>query len=306
MSYRRKRIGDILIAKKLVTQEQINEILPRTDGNRTRLGEVLISKGLVSEEDLARSLAEQRDLRYVDLANFRVPAKFFETIPLELMERYRFVPMEDSGELLAIAMTDPNNVPAIDELEMILDRQVEICVSTPSAIEAVLDRSGGFTVKTEKNTLTDFPPIKEEEVEEVLSFAAFDSAKDKSVPARPLRSTKDLIIVGDRVLIDPEEGMDKTPSGLYLPPTVKEKEKILGGSVVKVGPGYPIPDTTPEESWSSGKKDIKYLPLQAKEGDYAVFLRESAIEIEFSEKKYLIVPHSAILALVRTGLSEEH
>jgi co-chaperonin GroES (HSP10) len=120
-----------------------------------------------------------------------------------------------------------------------------------------------------------------------------------------MRTKKNLIIVGDRVLVDPDEQMDKTPSGLYLPPTVKEKEKIMGGHVVKTGPGYPIPDSTPDESWRTGKKDIKYLPLQAADGDYAIFLKDQSMEIEFEDKKYLIVPHSAILALVRTELSEE-
>jgi chaperonin GroES len=120
-----------------------------------------------------------------------------------------------------------------------------------------------------------------------------------------MKTKKNLIIVGDRVLIDPDERMDKTPSGLYLPPTVKEKEKILGGHVVKTGPGYAIPDSTPSESWTSSKKEVKYIPLQAAEGDYAIFLKDAAMEIEFEEKKYLIVPHSAILALVRTELTDE-
>jgi co-chaperonin GroES (HSP10) len=120
-----------------------------------------------------------------------------------------------------------------------------------------------------------------------------------------MKTKKNLIIVGDRVLIDPDERMDKTPPGLYLPPTVKEKEKIMGGHVVKTGPGYPIPDTSPDESWTSGKKEVKYLPLQAAEGDYAIFLKESAMEIEFEDKKYLIVPHSAILVLVRTEILED-
>lgn len=120
-----------------------------------------------------------------------------------------------------------------------------------------------------------------------------------------MKTKKNLIIVGDRVLIAPDERMDKTASGLYLPPTVKEKEKIIGGHVVKTGPGYPIPDSSPDESWTRGKKEVKYLPLQAAEGDYAIFLKDSAMEIEFEEKKYLIVPHSAILTLVRTEISED-
>jgi chaperonin GroES len=120
-----------------------------------------------------------------------------------------------------------------------------------------------------------------------------------------MKTKKNLIVVGDRVLIDPDEGSEKTSSGLYLPPTVREMEKVQGGSVVKTGPGYAIPETAPDESWKSGTKEIKYLPLQAAEGDYAIFLKDAAMEIEFEGRKYLIVPHSAILALVRTELAEE-
>jgi co-chaperonin GroES (HSP10) len=121
-----------------------------------------------------------------------------------------------------------------------------------------------------------------------------------------MKAEKNLIIVGDRVLIDPDEGMGKTSSGLYLPPTVREKEKVLGGYIVKTGPGYPVHDpTSSEEPWAiSRKKEVKYVPLQATAGDYAIFLKDAAVEIEFEEKKYLIVPHSAILALVRIELSE--
>lgn len=121
-----------------------------------------------------------------------------------------------------------------------------------------------------------------------------------------MKAKKNLIIVGDRVLIKPDEGTDKTSSGLYLPSTVKEKEKVLGGHVVKKGPGYAVPDpTVSEEPWAAGqKREVKYVPLQAAEGDYAIFLKEAAVEIEFEDKKYLIVPHTAILALVRVEITE--
>ena len=121
-----------------------------------------------------------------------------------------------------------------------------------------------------------------------------------------MKAQKNLIVVGDRVLVRPDEGTEKTSAGLYLPPTVREKEKVQGGYVVKTGPGYPVPDpTVSEEPWAAGvKKEVKYVPLQAAEGDYAIFLREAAVEIEFEDKKYLIVPHSSILALVRVEITE--
>jgi len=122
-----------------------------------------------------------------------------------------------------------------------------------------------------------------------------------------IRIKKEMIIVGDRVLLKLEEGQDKTKSGLYLPASVREKEKVAMGRVVKVGPGYPIPNPnyTEDEPWSTPKDPMRYIPLQAKDGDYAIFLREQGVEVEFEEEKYLIVPQSAVLMLVRDELHEE-
>jgi co-chaperonin GroES (HSP10) len=117
---------------------------------------------------------------------------------------------------------------------------------------------------------------------------------------------KQMIVIGDRILLQLDDGQDKTKSGLYLPASVREKEKVAMGKIMKVGPGYPIPNPnyTEDEPWSTPKDPMRYIPLQAKEGDYAIFLREQGVEVEFEEKKYLIVPQSAVLMLVREELSE--
>ncbi|RMG74575.1 MAG: co-chaperone GroES [Nitrospirae bacterium] len=116
---------------------------------------------------------------------------------------------------------------------------------------------------------------------------------------------KEIIIVGPRVLIAPETE-EKTRAGLYLPPTVKEKEEVSGGLIIKTGPGYPMAESaTNSEPWEDSNRKPSYIPLQAKEGDYAIFLKKDAVEIEYEGKKYLIVPHSSILALIRTVIAEE-
>lgn len=108
------------------------------------------------------------------------------------------------------------------------------------------------------------------------------------------------IMVGDRVLVKPKTPSSKTRTGLYLPPTVQESEKILSGYIVKVGPGYPIPAISEEdESWKQKQEDVKYVPLQARMGDLAVYLNKSGYEIEFNNEKYIIIPHSAILMIIR-------
>lgn len=114
-----------------------------------------------------------------------------------------------------------------------------------------------------------------------------------------IKNLQKFIVVGDRVLIRPQEDTNKTSSGLYLPPGVTEKEKIQSGYVIKVGPGYATATPPDEEPWKSNEEKVKYIPLQAKEGDLAIFLRKEAYEIEFDKEKYLIVPHSAILLLIR-------
>ena len=111
---------------------------------------------------------------------------------------------------------------------------------------------------------------------------------------------KKLIVVGDRVLIRPTKQSDKTSSGLYLPPGVQEKEKIQSGYVIKVGPGYPLPLPIDEDDVWKGKDDqVKYLPLQAQEGDLAIFLQKGAIEVIYEDEKYFIVPQASILMLER-------
>jgi chaperonin GroES len=111
---------------------------------------------------------------------------------------------------------------------------------------------------------------------------------------------KKIIVVGDRVLVKPRKADSKTVSGLYLPPGVQEKEKIQSGYVIKSGPGYPLPMPADEDDLWKGKEDtIKYIPLQAREGDLAVFLQKGAVEVIYEGDKYFIVPQASILMLER-------
>lgn len=110
---------------------------------------------------------------------------------------------------------------------------------------------------------------------------------------------KKLIVIGDRVLIRPSKGDERTASGLYLPPGVQEKEKVQQGYVIKTGPGYAIPMPVEDETWKSAEEQVKYIPLQAREGDLAVFLLSGATEVLYENEKYYIVPQSAILMLER-------
>ena len=117
---------------------------------------------------------------------------------------------------------------------------------------------------------------------------------------------KQIIIVGDRVLIQPDTDEKKSAAGLYLPPSVIEKQDVHGGIVVEVGPGIPVgnPDASSEEPWkTTSSGDIRYIPTQAEIGDYALFLSKASIEIKVEDQDYLILHQSAILVLIRDDLN---
>ena len=108
------------------------------------------------------------------------------------------------------------------------------------------------------------------------------------------------LMIGDKVLVKPTNPQGKTKSGLLLPPTVQEGEKLQTGYIIKVGPGFPVPSHSDDyEVWKKKEDDIKYLSLQTREGDFAVYLQSAGFEILINDDKYLILPHSSILMLIR-------
>ena len=115
-----------------------------------------------------------------------------------------------------------------------------------------------------------------------------------------MKDLQKLKVIGDRVLIFPDGGSERTNSGLYLPPTVTEKETVQGGFVVAVGPGTPMPNPEGDEDvWQADNAKLKYLPLEVEVGDYALYLKKYAIDISYQGDKYIIVPVAGILMVER-------
>ncbi len=111
---------------------------------------------------------------------------------------------------------------------------------------------------------------------------------------------RNLIVVGDRVLILPDEDV-RTHSGLYLPQGVHESDGVRAGRVIATGPGVPLPSIhePDEEPWKEQRREDRYLPMQVKIGDYALFFKKAAVEVRYDGANYLVVPQSAILVIVR-------
>jgi co-chaperonin GroES (HSP10) len=115
------------------------------------------------------------------------------------------------------------------------------------------------------------------------------------------KGKKELFVVGDRVLIVPDVGEDRSSSGLYLPKWAVEKESIQAGRIVELGPGIPMPspNDVEDEPWREQNFSRDESDMQAQIGDYAIFLRKAAVEVKFDNELFLLVPHPALLLLVR-------
>lgn len=142
-----------------------------------------------------------------------------------------------------------------------------------------------------------FPAAKQNHIRGIVFY--FCKPKTGAMLLTSDNKLKKLIVIGDRVLIRPTKPDAQTASGLYLPPGVQEKEKVQQGHIIKTGPGYAIPMPVDEEPWKSEDEAVKYVPLQAREGDLAIFLVSGATEVMYEKEKYFIVPQSAILLLER-------
>ncbi len=138
-------------------------------------------------------------------------------------------------------------------------------------------------------------------------MACARATRDVHIDVMADETPKRLIVVGDRVLIAPEQGEERTNVGLYLPATALESRQVQGGRIVATGPGNPVsePASMDEEPWKIHASEVRYLPMQAEVGDYALFFRKAAVEITFEKKTYLVVPQAAILVLVREGALPE-
>ena len=120
---------------------------------------------------------------------------------------------------------------------------------------------------------------------------------------------KKLIVVGDRVLVKLEEGEERTNVGLILPATAAESQAVQGGRIVATGTALPMPDLGEHSHvpWRMGttRRETKFVPMQARVGDYAMFFRKASVELTFEQERFLVVPQSAILALVRHAENDD-
>lgn len=168
MDFKRKkiRIGDVLLKAGVITEEQLQTALSRQKGSGRKLGETLIDEGFVSEEEIARALSEQLHMDIIDLQNVNIAEEILQLVPANVLRKNKAVPFEyakDNVNVLRVAMEDPLDMFAMDDITIITNLQVEPVVATSRSIMLALDHYFG---QEDTRALEQYTREKEIQMEE--------------------------------------------------------------------------------------------------------------------------------------------
>ncbi|WP_238483638.1 GspE/PulE family protein [Anaerosporobacter faecicola] len=179
-SKKRKRLGDLLIASDCITQAQLEEALTKQKETHKKLGETLIELGLISEADIVEALHTQLGLDVVKLGRVRIEEAIIHLANENILRKYQMMPFafkEDNPNVLRVAMADPLDIVAVDDLAIVTNYQIEVVVSTPTEIISTIEKYYGNAeamavaerYSKERETLYQSQEEKEEETNDVLN-----------------------------------------------------------------------------------------------------------------------------------------
>jgi len=178
----RPTLADVLVGQRMVTKSTVDQTLNRLGGVSADLGATLLGEGALSEEQLARALAIQFGLPFDPLLDFRVEPSFYERMSVKLMQRHPFVPIAEAQGRLRVAVPDPQDLLGLDELELLLGRELELVVSPKSAILTALERSEGSS-QALRELEAEYRSVLVKEDERGEEILTLDHASEDQSPA---------------------------------------------------------------------------------------------------------------------------
>jgi len=134
----RKQLGELLIERGIIKQEHLEQALEMQRQKGGLIGEILVEMGFAKEEDIAQALTSQYGFPFLPLANYEINADVIKVIPRRVVQQYILMPIDKIGNNLTIAMSNPLNVQAIEDVELLTSCTVQTFVSTSSDIKAAI------------------------------------------------------------------------------------------------------------------------------------------------------------------------
>jgi len=137
------RLGEILVKNNLITREQLAKALEeqKSSGGQVRLGTILIKQNLINEQELTSFLSKQYGVPTINLADYDIDPAIARIIPLDVVQKYQLVPVNRAGATLIVAVSDPSNLFAIEDIKFMTNYNVEVVVASEGDIKAAIDKN---------------------------------------------------------------------------------------------------------------------------------------------------------------------
>lgn len=170
------RLGELLVANSLITREQLARSLEeqKESSGQLRLGTILIKNGFISEQDLTSFLSKQYGVPSINLAELEVDPSVIKIIPPDVAQKYQIVPVNRAGSTLIVAMSDPSNIFAVDDIKFMTGYNVEVVVASEAALKSAIDKfydqSASLADVMGEMEMEDFEVVGDEEEVDVGSL----------------------------------------------------------------------------------------------------------------------------------------
>lgn len=135
-----RRLGDMLVRDFVITQEELDEAFLEQEQSKRSLGHVLIELGMTSEWEMATALGKQLNVPFITLSHYEIDEMVLNTIPIDIVRRYKIVPVDITGDALTIALSDPSNIYLLDELKLLTKTEIIPVISFESDINEAIER----------------------------------------------------------------------------------------------------------------------------------------------------------------------
>jgi hypothetical protein len=261
--HRPRQLGEMLVERGLLTQEQLDSALRDHRSMPKSLGRSLIDLGYIKERDLVSALAEQAGLDFVDLSEYQIDPVVAALLPDQLARRYRAIPIGESDGKLLVAMPDPANLYALDDIRTVTDREIQPVVALASDVEHALDTLaassmgdlGSAPYQSERAALDAVRPDVDEPVE---PGAARPDVDEPVVPSRLGPDVDGAVVPG---ALKPNAGEQAASRGIR--PEVPERIPVVHAAAVPLGMTSQMATNAPLEELVARLVSVSWLLVGA-------------------------------------------
>ncbi|PLX43254.1 MAG: type IV-A pilus assembly ATPase PilB [Deltaproteobacteria bacterium] len=186
-----KKLGEFLVRDNIITQEQLKKVREEVDRGTSRFGEALLKLNFVKEDDFVKILSKQYGIPPVDLQSYDIDSDVIRLVSEELVQKYHLIPINRVGSTLIVAVEDPSDMFAIDDIKFLTGYNVEVVLASPHAIKGAIDKYYDQSA-TLMDVMSDFEVEDFEVVEDVEDFDVRDL--EKAVDDAPVVKLVNLIL----------------------------------------------------------------------------------------------------------------